>query len=81
MLAQLIDLLGVESGSGLRSASSQSRAVSSSSSSAAIAAAGVLCHTLGPSRSSMTARMGVPCARIRSMAWATNSPTIASPGR
>ena len=45
------------------------------------AAASVWCHTLGPSRSSMTARIGVPCARIRSIAWATSSPTIASPGR
>src|SRR6185369_17994084 len=39
-----------------------SRAVSSSSSSVAMAAAGDSCQTLGPRRSSMTARIGVPAA-------------------
>ena len=48
--------------------SSHSRAVSSSSSSTAIAAAGVSCHTFGPSRSSITARIGVPLLAVRAIA-------------
>ena len=38
------------------------RAVSSISSSVAMAAAGESCHTFGPSRASITARIGVPRA-------------------
>ena len=57
------------------------RAVSSSSSRTAIADAGVSCHALGPSRSSITLRMGVPWLPYRSIALATASPTSGAPGR
>ena len=45
---------------GATSRAANKRAVSSSSSSTAMADAGVSCQTLGPSRSSITLRMGVP---------------------
>ena len=46
-----------------------------------MAAAGVPCQTIGPSRSSITARIGVPLARVRAMRCATASATAGSPGR
>ena len=50
------------SGETLSPRATTSRAVSSSSSRTAIAAAGDSCHTFGPSRASITARIGVPAS-------------------
>ena len=60
---------------------SHSRAVSSSSSSVAIAAAGDSCQTLGPSRSSITARIGAPRAACRRSPAPRRSAAAGSPGR
>jgi hypothetical protein len=78
--AQLVDLLGRQRRRlGIRF--EPQRAVSSSSSRRAIAAAGVPAQTFGPSRDSMTARIGTPSRSACSIAAATRSATAGSPGR
>lgn len=69
------------SGAGLGTQPRHSLAVSSSSSSTALAASGLVCHTFGPSRSSITARIGAPRSRAAPIAAATRSATCGSPGR
>ena len=58
--------------SGAARVCSHRRAVSSSSSNTALASAGEPCHTLGPRRWSITARIGVPAACICAMRCATS---------
>src|SRR5258708_30615233 len=58
-LAHSCSIASAASGAGFGVVINHRRAVSSNSSSAAMAAAGELCQTLGPSLSSITARIGV----------------------
>src|SRR5205823_4360608 len=69
------------SGVGFGSLVRHSFAVSSSSSSTDIACAGVSCHTFGPSRASITARIGVPRLACDAICAVTRPATRGSPGR
>ena len=68
-----------DSGAGFGWVMHHSRAVSSSSSSVAMAEDGSRCHTVGPNRSSSTARIAVPRPRNRSMACYAASKRRLSP--